>query len=114
MCHAIRSAPDRQFGLEQCMVAETIHCSGGADASPVHRGCVHIGGIALALNSASLDEILVGPELEEFRTKNGRPDIEVNIEWVDDLVVQQGKPEFQSGAVWTLFRDSEEHIFDFI
>jgi hypothetical protein len=40
-------------------------------------------------------------------------DLEVTVQWVDGLKPCAGRPVFDSGAVWKLFRESNELVFDF-
>jgi hypothetical protein len=42
-----------------------------------------------------------------------RADIEVTVQWGDQLKASPGSPIFDSGAVWKLFRENDEFIFDF-
>src|SRR5713101_103253 len=96
------------------MLAEAIRGIESSQAIRSYHSCVRIGEILLALNGASPDEVRMSRELQAFRTERANPEIEVCIEWVDNLRAWQGEPEFHSGALWTLFRDGEEHLFDFI
>lgn len=74
---------------------------------------MHIGGISLALNGSALDDVRVSRELEMFRTDSEAADIDVGVEWAERMQPWRGKAVFDSGALWSLFRDSEEFIFDF-
>jgi hypothetical protein len=96
------------------MLAEAINGMESWEAIRPQRSCVRIGKVALVLNGISTDEIRLSRELEEFRTEDGDPDIEVSVNWSDSLRAWQDEPEFCSGALWTLFRDGAEFIFDFV
>jgi hypothetical protein len=95
------------------MLAEAATSIEGVRALGLHEGCVCIGGISLALRGASSDDVLVSRELEMFRDDSEAPDIEVNVEWAERLPRWRGDSVFDSGALWTLFRDGPEFIFDF-
>jgi hypothetical protein len=80
----------------------------------LHESCVRIGGVSLALKGASPYGIGLSRELEEFRVGVCAPDIEVHVEWAEKLQRWLGSPVFDSGALWTLFRDGSNSIFDFV
>ena len=75
--------------------------------------CLSIGGISLALSGGSSAQTCLSAELEVFRTAPERPDIAIEVDWQDDLEPWPGNKVFESGAVWRLFRDRNELIFDF-
>ena len=79
----------------------------------LHRACVRIGEVSLALTGASPDDIPLSRELEEFRVEDCDADIEVAVEWEQNLRRWHGEEVFDSGAVWSLFRDGADYIFDF-
>jgi hypothetical protein len=95
------------------MFAETTYEMASLQPQLLHRTCVRIGAVSLALMCASLDEIRLSRELEEFRTEDCNPDIEVNVEWAESFQACQGERAFDSGAVWSLFRDGTDFVFDF-
>ncbi len=78
-----------------------------------HESCVRIGGVSLALGSVSSDDVCLSRELEMFRDDSEAPDIEVHAEWAESLQPWRGEVVFDSGALWTLFRNGSEFIFDF-
>lgn len=88
---------------------------GIATAWPVrlHEACVRVGGVSLALSGACSDDVRLSRESEVFQNFDENPDIEVRVEWVEKLQGGRGKPVFDSGALWTLFRDGRQLIFDF-
>ena len=69
--------------------------------------------MSLAIRGDTPEEVLLTPALEEFRSKNNDVDIEVNVEWAEELKASPGEPMFDSGAVWTSFRAGAELVFDF-
>jgi len=95
------------------MPAETVSRIETAWPVRLHQACVRIGGLSLALSGASWDEIRLSRESEMFQDFDEDPDIEVQIDWVEKLERRRDQPVFDSGALWTLFRDGREFIFDF-
>jgi hypothetical protein len=95
------------------MLVEAASSVGGAQVRPLHESCVRIGGVSLALAGVSSDDVRLSGELEIFRGDEENPDIKVNVEWVENLLPWQGCATFDSGALWALFRDGPEFIFDF-
>ena len=96
------------------MFAETIYGMASLQPQLLHRTCVRIGEVSLALTGAFLDEIPLSCELEEFRAEDCDADIEVGVEWAETLRRWHGEKVFDSGAVWSLFRDGTDYVFDFV
>jgi hypothetical protein len=78
------------------------------------RSFVSIGEVSLALSGTVCEDIDLGRQLEAFQSEVSDPDIDVNVEWADGLRLCQGNAVFDSGSVWTLFRDCADFIFDFV
>jgi len=95
------------------MFAETTYEMASLQPQLLHRACVRIGEVSLALTGASPDDIPLSRELEEFRVEDCDADIEVAVEWEQNLRRWHGEEVFDSGAVWSLFRDGADYIFDF-
>jgi hypothetical protein len=95
------------------MLAEVASVIEGAGVHRLHARGVRIGGVSLALSGASNDDVRLSNELETFCDEGEPPDIDVQVEWVEELQRWPGNPVFDSGAIWTLFRDGPEFIFDF-
>jgi len=95
------------------MFAETIHEMASLQPQLLHRACVRIGEVSLALTGASPDDLPLSRELEEFRVEDCDADIEVGVEWAENLRRWHGEKVFDSGAVWSLFRDGTDFVFDF-
>lgn len=95
------------------MPGETVSAIATAGPIRLSQACVRIGGLSLALSGASSEEVRLSHELEAFQLLDESPDIEVQVEWVDRLQPWRGKPVFDSGALWMLFHDGPEFIFDF-
>jgi hypothetical protein len=75
------------------------------------RTCLSIGDVRIALCGPCHAEL--SPELQCFCVPHHRADIEVAIQWNGRLKACESSPIFDSGAVWKLFRESSEFIFDF-
>jgi hypothetical protein len=75
---------------------------------------VSIGEVSLALSGTISEDIDLGRQLEAFQSESTNPDIEVSVEWADCLRIWQDNAVFDSGSVWTLFRDGTDFIFDFV
>ena len=73
-----------------------------------------VGGVSLAHSGASADDVCLG-NVTAFESEPSPADIEVSVEWTASLQASAGKPQFDSGAVWTLFskHDDDELVFDF-
>jgi hypothetical protein len=78
------------------------------------RRTISVGGVSLALSGASADDVCLG-NVTAFESEPSPADIEVRVEWTASLQASAGKPQFDSGAVWTLFskHDDDELVFDF-
>lgn len=76
--------------------------------------CFSIADIGLALISGHLEKPLLSEELSIFSSASvTAPDIEVNVEWIDKINHSFEAPLFDSGGVWTLFREGPNFRFDF-
>ena len=78
-----------------------------------HHAGVRIGGVSLALTGVSSDEVRLSRELEMFQDLDDAPDIEVQVGWGERFERWPGNPVFDPSALWTLFSDGPEFIFDF-
>jgi len=79
----------------------------------VHSTCIRIGDVSFTLTGFSSDDTRISRELEPFQDCGQLPEIEIQVEWADRLLSQPVKPVFDSGALWTLFREGSEFVFDF-
>ncbi len=84
-----------------------------AQAVCPHNCCVRIGGVSLALSGDSRNDVRLSSELDAFRDDREAPNITVKVEWTERLQPWRGETTFDSGALWTLFCDGSEFIFDF-
>jgi hypothetical protein len=80
----------------------------------VLRNCLHVGNITLSLCGSSPKEILLPEQLSPFVENNQLANIEVFVEFVDDLCPQATGWVFDSGALWRVFHGREGFVFDFL
>src|SRR6266536_3660602 len=92
-----------------CAAVENIE---NIPSAEFQRTCLCIGDVRVALCGPTHHPRL-GAELESFRVSDHDADIEVAVRWNDQLETCAGPPVFDSGAVWKLFRQNDEFIFDF-
>src|SRR3954468_8792040 len=95
------------------MPAEAASRIGSGLPIGLQEACVRIGGLSLALSGVSSDEVRLSRELQAFQDFDENPDIEIEVEWIDQLQRLRSAPVFDSGALWKLFLDGPEYIFDF-
>ena len=81
---------------------------------PPRPNSFRIGEAALAIHGLSLEDTCVSRELEAFSSDVDHPEIDVAVEWVHSLRSWHGEKTFDSGGVWSLFRDARDLIFDFV
>jgi hypothetical protein len=94
------------------MFCEAVENNGPISPAELRRTCLSIGDVRVALCGPAHHPRL-GPELQCFRVPHHRADIEVTVQWSDQLKASHGLPIFDSGAVWKLFRENGEFVFDF-
>ena len=95
------------------MLAEAASRIDGGRIAYLYKSCVRTGGVSLALRGAASDDVRLSRELEMFQDDYEIPNIEVQVEWAERLQPWRGETVFDSGALWILFRDGPEFIFDF-
>ena len=76
--------------------------------------CVRVGDISLALTGNSRREISLSVDCAKFCSETLPAEIEVRVEFASTLGPASRTPEFDSGAVWKLFRDDSGFVIDFI
>jgi hypothetical protein len=79
----------------------------------VHRCCVQIGEVSIGLAAGSANDICLPKELDAFKSETPYCDIEISIEWVQELQRSEGKRLFDSGSLWILYAEDSGFIFDF-
>lgn len=76
------------------------------------RKTICIGDVSLSLTSHHPGEIYLNHGLKAFTAAAKSVDIRVEIDWRNNLTPRQ-RPTFDSEALWALFRDDEDFIFQF-
>jgi hypothetical protein len=71
-----------------------------------------IGGVSVGVRGARDADIAMVDPLALFRSEHASPDIEIRVEWVDDLR-PVGRTIFDSGATWRLYETDDRFHFDF-
>jgi hypothetical protein len=95
------------------VLAETLSMTVGGRSQLVRRRCVRIGGISIGLSATSANDIRLTEELEAFESETPVCDIEISIEWAQELPRLENQRLFDSGSVWTLYANDTGFIFDF-
>ena len=95
------------------MLAETSPMAVCGQSEVVHRRCVRIGGVSIGVAASSAKDIRLTEELEAFQSQTPYCDIEISIEWAQELPRLENKRLFDSGSVWTLYASDAGFIFDF-
>ncbi len=79
-----------------------------------HRSYLRIGNVSIGLCADSSDDVDLTPEIQRFETPPILCDIEVRLQWVDQLRKQNGVKLFDSGSVWALHENGDDYVFDFV
>lgn len=77
------------------------------------RNCFRVGGVSVALTGDDEPAVSLGVPLAPFQTIAESADIQIRVEWVDELLSSSDIPTFDSGALWRLY-DGQNFRFDFI
>jgi hypothetical protein len=80
----------------------------------LHRSSFEIGGVSVHIAGHYSRDVALAYSLEPFRSKCPASDIELQVEWMENLVRSNGGPTFDSGSLWKLYEEDEGFIFDFI
>src|ERR1700722_5358598 len=72
-----------------------------------------IGGVSVQLVGQSDDDVTLVPSLEPFRAANPGSNINIQVEWMENLRPPAGRTLFDSGSVWKMFEDGAGFQFDF-
>ena len=77
---------------------------------PLIGAAVSVGGVSLAVNGISHAQL--GKGMAAFLSDGRKCDIDVFTDWSSEINPLNRKPTFCSGALWTLFRQGDDFIFD--
>ena len=72
-----------------------------------------VGGVSVQLVGDRKADVALVSSLEPFRAETPVSDINVKVEWVDNLLLPRGRRLFDSGSVWQLFEGETGFQFDF-
>lgn len=75
--------------------------------------CLSIGGVVVALRNSPGEAIPLPPDATRFIVPDCTPDIDLEIERASRVGGSTGEAVFDSGAVWKLFREGKDFVFDF-
>src|SRR5262249_21790500 len=71
---------------------------------------LRIGDVNVAL--AASDRLSLSSDLKKFMVETGPPDLEVRLQWTA-MINPSSQQSFDSGAVWKLYREDGDFVFDF-
>jgi hypothetical protein len=95
------------------VLAETSPATVCRQPGVINRCCVRIGEVSIVLAASSAEDIRLTEALDAFRSETPYCDIEISIEWAQELPRSEGKRLFDSSSVWTLYADDAGFVFDF-
>jgi hypothetical protein len=93
------------------MLAETAQFE-PAVSPPLSSASIRIGAVSVSIHGLSPEDCQLDAGLALFRFDAPQPDITIEVEWADKLR-RRSSPVFDSGALWSLFRDERGFTFDF-
>src|SRR5579884_230727 len=79
----------------------------------LYRRCFGIGGIISELTGRSEQDFCAGIYLGPFQVEERAAQIVIQVEWTDELALQDFQPIFKSGATWNLFEAEPGLVFEF-
>lgn len=83
------------------------------DSEVAHCTAFRIGGVLVRVSGQCQSDVPLVPSLDAFSTKDCASDINLWIEWVENLSSPGEQCLFDSGSVWKLYEDRTDFIFDF-
>jgi hypothetical protein len=79
----------------------------------MHLSEFRIGGVSVEVAGARPLDVALVSALEPFRSQAVTSDVRLDVEWTDAIDAAHGREIFDSGAIWRLFDNDEEFLFDF-
>jgi hypothetical protein len=79
----------------------------------MQRLAFRVGGTSFGLFSDGKIEMALDPGLRDFIVEPSLGDIQIQVEWTDNLEIPSGEPLFNSGGLWRLFEESGGYRFYF-
>jgi hypothetical protein len=80
---------------------------------PSYSSQFRIGGVSVRLTGACATNVALTPSLEAFRVEAASCQIDVQVEWVSQLLGSTRPALFDSGSVWSLYEEENGFRFDF-
>jgi hypothetical protein len=85
-----------------------------ASSLPHAAGSIEVGCVSIDLSSLVNDGLSLDAGLQQFCASCGEPDINIELDWAPRIQAQTQTPDFNSGAVWSVYSDPEGYTFDFL
>ena len=80
----------------------------------LHELLLSIGNITLRITAEDPDlRLYADGAKEKFLVQDGKPDVDISVDWRNLVHEPIGKKLFDSGSIWELFRQDESSIFRF-
>jgi hypothetical protein len=95
---------------ELCTNASTLPVKVSAREA---RLSLRIGGISFGLYAPASIHLALDPEMTPFRTKTVAPDVRLDVDWANELQSPDATPLFDSGGLWSLFKEDGSYAFYF-
>lgn len=95
------------------MLAQAKYRVENPRAVPMTLPHLLVGDVALALNGLSMSAMHLSPAMRPFHSHRKKTDIEVVVEWSENVQLWHRKKSFDSGGVWSLHRDGSDFVWDF-
>jgi hypothetical protein len=84
----------------------------------IYRSRIRVADISIGLSASNPDDLLLSPEpalfLDRSDTDPAGCDIQIAIEWADQLQLWKGKKLFDSGSIWTIYGTDSGFVIDFV
>lgn len=74
---------------------------------------IRIGDVSISLRGPAEHDCELDAGLMQFCTAPCPEDVEVRVEWAESLLRRIDAPLFDSGSLWSSYRDGRDFIFDF-
>ena len=100
----IGTAPDSEATLMSLPVVHTAEV----------RGHLRVGGVSIQIVGSRRTDVTFDLEHEPFRVIPGPADIDLDVQWVEDLDPTSGRTVFDSGTTWRLYHREGAYQFDFL
>jgi len=79
----------------------------------LNQDTIRIGDVSISLVGLWPDDSELDAGLRQFSVASCEADIQVGVEWAENLPRRTDVPEFDSGSLWSSYRAGTDRIFDF-